>query len=722
MSVWRPWLWFVLLGLVLASYGLAVASEEATTTTTTITPAGKSVSMTEAYTPSLAYRLVDSLKIFPSGFPGYDTAQPWDYNFARYLAGFVFLLASFQLLAIAFSDRVAEARAARRHGHVVVCGLGDTGLRSVRAFRAEGAKVTSLDTDPAGDGVAEARAEGALVLARDATQLSSLDAARVDGASAVVCSCGDDATNTRMAALVATSAALTKRDDGLDVYVRVENPELAQVLRGRMPVAGPTIFHFFSVGAVWARAMLDDPSGPFSGTVSEPPRIVILGTNELASAVAVGASRRWHAQVRHHGCSGRAEIVVCGVGAESTCATVADRHPAIASLCMLSWVEHATAASFPREFESRLTGSAPMAIYACADNPGDRLAAAFDALNYVEFAARIFLPATAAAAILTPPARTEQIRIVDLSRVASVDLIHDQMRDRLAREAHAVWFEKRRQARDFGAQPSDKPWTELPDDYRRASYAHVQGISEQLQAVWYEIEPLADWDERPEELAESAVEAMAELEHNRWCRERRAAGWRFGLERNNRRRLHPMLVPWTDLSEEKRNLDRELIRRRPAILAGAGYRLARSPARERLARILHERYGAEQNARAIEVAEWADLSAFARATNLAAVDDIAVKLARIGCRAAPQALGVQERGFLTEAEVEQLAKSEHDRWLHERFSDGWTPGPRDDVAKTHPSLVAWEDLGNQERQKDRGVVRAIPDLLAAVGLMIVRDA
>lgn len=267
-------------------------------------------------------------------------------------------------------------------------------------------------------------------------------------------------------------------------------------------------------------------------------------------------------------------------------------------------------------------------MYVCVDDPGDRLAAAFDAVHYVDRRTPIFVPAAAAAALVTPLARTEQVHVVELSRVASVDLIHDQMRDRFAQESHAVWLEHRKQSAEFGRQPSDRPWTELADDYRRSSYAHVQGIAEQVQTAWYEIEPLADWDEQPEQLPEAAVEAMAELEHARWCREREASGWRHGPERDDKRRKHPLLVPWEELTAEKRDLVRALVRNRPQMLARAGYRLTRSPARERLARLLHERYRAEQSAGGAEVAGWSELSDSPRRANLAAVDHIAVKLAR----------------------------------------------------------------------------------------------
>lgn len=704
-------MWFVLLALVVAAYILAAYYLQ-----------GDKLKNGSYASVPVWEKLVDSLRIFPSGFPGYDDGQVWEYNFARYLAAFVFLLASFRLLAIAFGDRLTEARAGIRHGHVVVCGLGDTGRRSVRTFRAEGDNVTCIESDTGGDGGAEARADGALVLSGDATQVTSLDSARADSARAVVCACADDATNTRVATLVAATVAAANKRDGPDVYVRVEDPGLAQLLRGRLPAAGATVFHFFSAAAVWARAMLDDARGPFAAAEPDPPGVIVLGNTELGVAVAVGAARRWHEHVRDRSLAGRARITVCGAGAPATCAGLVERYPAVPRVCDLVGIEHTPDSTFPAELDSGFADAGPGVVYVCVDDPGDRLAAAFDAAHRVDRKAGIFVSAGAAAAVVTPVARAERIHVIDLTRAASVDLIHDQMRDRFAREAHEVWLEQRRKATDFGTQSSDKPWDELSDDYRRASYAHVHGMSEQLQAVWYEIEPLADWDEPPEQLPEMIVEAMSELEHARWCRERRAAGWRYGRTRkDDRRKLHPLLVPWSELTEDKRDLDRELVRQRPAILARAGYRLARSAVRDQLARMLHERYRTEQGARGVEVAPWSELTESARRANLAAVDDIAVKLAHIGCWAMPVALGFSPPASLSPA-IEQLAELEHDRWMDERRADGWTLGARDDKARTHPSLVPWDELPESEKEKDRDVVRAIPDLLAAAGLTIVRDS
>ncbi len=71
------------------------------------------------------------------------------------------------------------------------------------------------------------------------------------------------------------------------------------------------------------------------------------------------------------------------------------------------------------------------------------------------------------------------------------------------------------------------------------------------------------------------IEHLAELEHDRWCRERMASGWRYGRMRDNVERLHPALVAWSELSEEYRKYDRAMFPALVRYFAAAGYEVHR---------------------------------------------------------------------------------------------------------------------------------------------------
>ena len=91
----------------------------------------------------------------------------------------------------------------------------------------------------------------------------------------------------------------------------------------------------------------------------------------------------------------------------------------------------------------------------------------------------------------------------------------------------------------------------------------MDGVVRQLQAVFLTIAPESDWDAPLAVLTDTQIEAMAELEHGRWEREKTADGWRYGPVRNNARKITPLLRPWSELDEDARDQDRKLSRVAP---------------------------------------------------------------------------------------------------------------------------------------------------------------
>jgi hypothetical protein len=75
---------------------------------------------------------------------------------------------------------------------------------------------------------------------------------------------------------------------------------------------------------------------------------------------------------------------------------------------------------------------------------------------------------------------------------------------------------------------------------------------------------------------------------------------------------------------------------------------------------------------------------------------------------------------LTDPQVEALAVLEHERWVRDLDNEDWTHGPEKDAARrVHPKLVPWDDLTEEDRDKDRAAVAAIPSILAQAGFEIV---
>lgn len=69
--------------------------------------------------------------------------------------------------------------------------------------------------------------------------------------------------------------------------------------------------------------------------------------------------------------------------------------------------------------------------------------------------------------------------------------------------------------------------------------------------------------------------------------------------------------------------------------------------------------------------------------------------------------------------IEKMAKNVHEVWSQKRMNEGWAYGPeRDDVKKTHPCLVPYEELPESEREYDRATSQETLRLILKSGFEI----
>jgi len=86
------------------------------------------------------------------------------------------------------------------------------------------------------------------------------------------------------------------------------------------------------------------------------------------------------------------------------------------------------------------------------------------------------------------------------------------------------------------------------------------------------------WEIRPEgsegevitEIPDDIVETLAVFEHDEWMEERLGYSWIFGEIKDTEKKISPYLVPYDELNEEVKNLDRDTIRNMPALLGKIG--------------------------------------------------------------------------------------------------------------------------------------------------------
>ena len=69
--------------------------------------------------------------------------------------------------------------------------------------------------------------------------------------------------------------------------------------------------------------------------------------------------------------------------------------------------------------------------------------------------------------------------------------------------------------------------------------------------------------------------------------------------------------------------------------------------------------------------------------------------------------------------VEQMSKNVHEVWAETRIRQGWTYGAeRNDELKTHPCLVPYEELPEEEKEYDRNTSVETLKLIMKLGFKI----
>ncbi len=146
---------------------------------------------------------------------------------------------------------------------------------------------------------------------------------------------------------------------------------------------------------------------------------------------------------------------------------------------------------------------------------------------------------------------------------------------------------------------------------------------------------------------------------------------------------------------------------------------------EVIARALHQEYVAGRavaGASTPAAVPWDVLPTDLKEANRTEADRISDKLEAMGCHIVPLTTFDTEPFTLSETEVDELARREHEQWVAERRALGWTAGARDPEKETNPNLLPWQDLDETVRTYNRDSVRQLPRFLNRAGFTAHRHS
>jgi hypothetical protein len=158
-------------------------------------------------------------------------------------------------------------------------------------------------------------------------------------------------------------------------------------------------------------------------------------------------------------------------------------------------------------------------------------------------------------------------------------VLTDDVVERLAEAAHRVYCEgKRRDGWTLGQRKCDtarthpllRPYAELDEVHKQANRVNVRNIPRKLAVAGYVMVP-ARSNELALEFPGDDLETLARFEHELWMEALLAGGYRPGAAATDGAPRHEHLVPWEELPDAVKQVDRDLVRGIPVVLREAGY-------------------------------------------------------------------------------------------------------------------------------------------------------
>jgi hypothetical protein len=152
-------------------------------------------------------------------------------------------------------------------------------------------------------------------------------------------------------------------------------------------------------------------------------------------------------------------------------------------------------------------------------------------------------------------------------------------RERIAQAIHDGYLATNRRLYGDTLPASDgmQPWEKLDEEYRESSRKQADHIIPKLRAIGCRIRHRRSWNAPAFRFTDNELDLLARAEHQRWMNDRLKLGWKYGEVRNNKRKIHPDLVAWQKLTDDRRELDRDSVRRLPDYLAMSGFEVVREP-------------------------------------------------------------------------------------------------------------------------------------------------
>jgi voltage-gated potassium channel Kch len=470
-------------------------------------------------------------------------------------------------------DRFLRLRLWWFSGHTVIIGFGEKGkVRAVEAASQKGARVVAIERAPGETSHAVANRHGVPLIIGDARQSGVLSRVHLRRAARFVVATGDDSRNLSIAQYIAEQVPRGTAGNR-EIEVSISDPVIRRALD-----AGATdgLIDAFALEDIAAHRLCKEVRFFAVADLLGQRRmhIVMLGFDRVGISVAGQLLRS--GQITDLGMT---RITILSVNPVLTRDLLLLSYPGIEAVADIAYVAAdprvvATGGPLMADIEAVVPITA---IIALGDRGADSLLVALAVREASRrtglWMAPIFFGIEHACSLRGFPRAIGGER--RFSKVLhpfeiSADLCkrkYAEERDAVAAEIHEAYRRAFAQSQADGQKPSSArqalvPWRQLTRTYRQSNRRAADHIAAKLVSAGCVVPPGAPSASGHFDLLtdEAALERLAALEHRVWAAERQLDGWRPGKTRDDSRWIHDCLIPYAELREETKELDRAQIR------------------------------------------------------------------------------------------------------------------------------------------------------------------
>ena len=534
----------------------------------------------------LIYRAIQ-LTVFESG--DVEGRLPWQLETARFLMPAVAGYAAIQAILVIYRDQWQIYRIRYRKNHLILCGLGERGLKIAQEFFEHGYHVVVIEADEANPMLHKVREFKATVLIGDATDLNLLCKAGIRKAKYLVAVCADDGINAEIAFNARIISHLRKKE-ALTVFVHIFDLELCNLISSWGLAASKTgllRLEFFNVMERGARIMLKEyPPFTKEDRLSEQQKhILIVGMGKISKSLIVQVARNWWLMNKET--NRRLLMTIIDSTAELKIKQLCKEYPKFEQACNLKIL--------PVDYYRKMEHSdflftddgcpAVDKIYICID---DEAIALVNALKLHKDTAQYKVPIVVKmnredglATLLNEDKIAMdlgQIKLFGLlDRTCNFDALLGGIYEIIARASHEEYIRKNEQKGETCAtNASMVDWNDLQEELKESNRSQAAHVEVKLASINCCLQHYTEWTDDDFNFTPEEIEKLAEMEHERWCAEKTLQGWTYKPgPKHKKKKTNPLLIPWEALDEEVKKSNKKTIQKIPSVLSQAGFQIYR---------------------------------------------------------------------------------------------------------------------------------------------------